>query len=132
MNDVDTIDGVIGRSARRRHSVELKAQVLDACEQPGASVAAIARLHGLNANVVHRWRSQQRGYARTAEEAALAAPAAQSFVSVHVKGDVAAATMPPPPSDIRIELRRGACTATVLWPVASAPSCAAWLSEWLR
>ncbi len=132
MNDVDTINGVVGRSARRRHSLELKAQVLHACEQPGASVASIARLHGLNANVVHRWRSQQRGQSKTAAEPTLAALAAQSFVSVNVQGDVAAAAVPPAPTDIRIELRRGACTATVLWPVASASSCAAWLREWLR
>lgn len=41
---------------RRRHSAELKALVLDECAQPGASVAAIAMAHGINANVVHKWR----------------------------------------------------------------------------
>ena len=44
------------RAPRRRHSEELKARVLQACVQPGASVAAVAQVHGLNANLVHKWR----------------------------------------------------------------------------
>jgi transposase len=60
MNDVDTIDGVVKRATRRRHSAQFKAQVLEACRQPHASAAAIARLYNLNANVVHRWRADDR------------------------------------------------------------------------
>ena len=43
---------------RRRHSEELNAQarLLAACAEPGASVAAVAQAHGLNANLVHKWR----------------------------------------------------------------------------
>ena len=40
---------------RRTHSPEFKAQVLAACRQPGASIAAVALAHGLNANVVRKW-----------------------------------------------------------------------------
>ena len=43
-------------ASRRRHSVELKAKVLAACDEPGTSVAAVAHAHGLNANLVHKWR----------------------------------------------------------------------------
>lgn len=43
---------------RRRHSKELKAQVLAECAQAGASVAGVALAHGLNANVVHKWRRE--------------------------------------------------------------------------
>jgi transposase len=32
---------------------------LAACEEPGASVAAVAQAHGLNANLVHKWRRCQ-------------------------------------------------------------------------
>jgi transposase len=42
---------------RRRHSAELKARVLGECAQPGASVARVALSRGINANVVHKWRS---------------------------------------------------------------------------
>jgi len=38
---------------RRRHSDDLKTQVLRECSQPGASVVAITLRHNLNANLVH-------------------------------------------------------------------------------
>jgi transposase len=41
---------------RRRHSLEFKERVLAACAEPGASVAAVARLFELNDNLVHRKR----------------------------------------------------------------------------
>ncbi|WP_299790224.1 transposase [Ramlibacter sp.] len=44
------------KRTRRRHGTELKAQVLGECAQPGASVASVAMSHGINANVVHKWR----------------------------------------------------------------------------
>lgn len=43
-------------ASRRRHSAEFKAKVLAACNEPGASVAAVALAHDLNANLVHKWR----------------------------------------------------------------------------
>jgi transposase len=45
---------------RRRHGDDLKAQMLSECEMPGASVAKVAMAHGINANVVHRWRQLAR------------------------------------------------------------------------
>jgi transposase-like protein len=41
---------------RRRHSSVLKARVLAACARPGALVTRVAMEHGLNANLVHKWR----------------------------------------------------------------------------
>jgi transposase len=38
---------------RRRFSADFKAQIVAACNQPGASVALA---NGLNANLVHKWR----------------------------------------------------------------------------
>jgi len=46
-------------TSRRRHSAELKAKVLAACAEPGASVAAVAHAHDLNANLVHKWRRRR-------------------------------------------------------------------------
>ena len=40
--------------SRRRHGPELKRQVLAECAAPGASVAKVSMLHGLNANLVHK------------------------------------------------------------------------------
>ncbi len=44
------------RITRRRHSAKLQAQVLRDCARPRASVASVAMSHGMNANVVHKWR----------------------------------------------------------------------------
>ena len=44
-----------GRRTHRTYSREFKAEMVAACLQPGASVAALALSHGMNANVVHRW-----------------------------------------------------------------------------
>lgn len=45
---------------RRKHSLELKAAVVEECRRPGVSVAAIALAHGLNANLVHQWMRNAR------------------------------------------------------------------------
>ena len=103
------------KRTRRCHSAELEAKVLGECAQPGTSVASVALSHGINANVVHKWR-------RLAGAAPL--PVA-SFVSV-------ALPAPTCPADIRMELRRGAMSMTITWPAAAAADCAAWMRELLR
>ena len=45
---------------RRWHSVEEKRRVVEETLQPGASVARVARAHGVNANQVFAWRRQYR------------------------------------------------------------------------
>jgi len=44
------------RRARRWRSVSEKRQIVDLTLEPGASVALVARAHGLNANQVFKWR----------------------------------------------------------------------------
>ena len=109
--------------ARRRHSRELKTEVLAACAEPGASVAAVALAHGLNANLVHKWR---RG-----KDCGLALRASTTTTV----GEFIALPLPKlaaPACDIRIELRRGPTAVTVSWPVAAAGECAVWLGQWLK
>ena len=62
---------------RRRHGATLNAQILAECERPGASIAAIAMAHGVNANLVHKWRAR----AAKRQDIAVTAPNA-SFVPV--------------------------------------------------
>src|SRR5438093_6671865 len=70
---------------RRRHGAELKAKVLAECDEPGASVAAVAQSHGLNANLVHKWR-RDRQHRVQAMEAAPAGDklAGTSFVALQL------------------------------------------------
>jgi transposase len=107
------------KRTRRRHSAELKAKILVECARPGASVAAVALAHGINANVVHKWR-------RLAAGDAMPAPAA-AFVSIPLPVPMAG-----PAADIRVEIRHGATSMAVTWPIAAAAECATWMRELLR
>ena len=131
---------------RRRHSAELKAKVLSACNEPGASIAAVALSHGLNANLVRKWlvgRGLKRAgipapVAVKASVAAapllaadarfvpieLAVPAAARAAAVR-QADIAAAVLEP----IHIELRRGPLHLSVRWPSSTVEDCTAWLRE---
>ncbi|AZE56906.1 Mobile element protein [Pseudomonas synxantha] len=40
---------------RRSYSKSFKAQVIQECAQPGASIASVALSHNLNANLIHKW-----------------------------------------------------------------------------
>ena len=43
-------------NTKRRHSAAFKRKILELTEQPGAPVAAVALEHGVNANLVFKWR----------------------------------------------------------------------------
>ncbi|MEK8034799.1 TSUP family transporter [Ideonella sp. DXS29W] len=80
----------------------------DECSSPGASVASIALAHGLNANLVHKWRREARDV-KVSDDAAEQA----AFVPVTLT-----APMPAPRADVRIELRRGPVSVNVEWPLS--------------
>lgn len=131
---MDTIDtsAAAGRG-RRQHSIEFKQRVVQACRQPGISIAAVALSHGLNANLLRRWVVQHGTAPALLAAPEPLVPSAPSthdsegqFVPVRLEKDR------PPAADIRIELRRGQSSASVSWPVCAADACAAWLREWLR
>ena len=94
------------------------------CGVAGASVAKVAMAHGINANVVHRWRQ----LAREGGHATAAMP--REFVPVAI----AAPTSLPNQScrNIEVELRRGAVTMKVIWPSSATADFAAWARELLR
>ena len=122
---------------RRRHGAELKAKVMAACNEPGASIAAVALSHGLNANLVRKWLVG-RGLKRAGIQAPVTvmAPTAANvpppvdapllatdarFLPIEL-GTSAQATRAEPvrqtditpaaPEPIHIELRRGALNRT--------------------
>jgi transposase len=130
---------------RRRHSGELKAKVLAACEEAGASISGVALAHGLNANLVRKWRT-----GRGVKRAGVAATAAVNKLSPAPLGgtrEFIAIEMPAPPKAaarvatdpaesapaaeplIHIELRRGPLHLNVRWPTSAADDAAAWLRE---
>lgn len=134
------------RSQRRVHGAEFKAQVLAECQQPGASVAAVALAHGLNVNLLRKWlvgRGIKRAglaASRTVTPKLTSADDTSSpslrFIPVEI---APAAGMPPAAEpeqaqtpaaeDIHVELARGATRLSVRWPSSQAAACVAWLRE---
>jgi transposase len=109
------------RTRVRAYPPEFKARLVAESEQPGASVAKVALAHGLNANMLHTWRRDARG------SGGGPADRKPEFVPLPLSAPV-----PPTGAAIRIELRRGATSIAVAWPVEAADSCAAWMRELLR
>ena len=111
---------------RRHHDDGFKQQVLAECSAPGASVARVALSHGINANLVHTWRREAR------DKAAVAAPSPPPPEPAAFIAMAMAPSPAPVVGDIRLELRRGATTVSVTWPLGALGECAAWLREVLR
>ena len=110
---------------RRRYSPQQKAQILAQCDAPGASVAKVAMAHGINANIVHGWRKLAR------QGDTSMGLVQREFVPVAV----APARAPEARTSaerIEVELRRGALTIKVAWPMTAAADLAAWTRELLR
>ena len=84
-----------GKRSRQFRSVEQKRQMVQETLAPGASVAIIARRHGVNANQLFSWRMQyRRGVlelvnASAAEESALVPIAVAPMEAPHGRREVA-------------------------------------------
>ncbi len=58
---VDSVGmGKVEGRRRQRRSIAEKRRIVELAMQPGASIARIAREHGVNANMVHYWRKLYR------------------------------------------------------------------------
>jgi transposase len=120
---MDIKQGVAGRR-RRRHSAEFKARLIEECRRPGVSMASVAMANGVNANLLRSWVARDGAAGRSSPAPVIAAK--EEFIALPLVAGPAAV------ADIRIELRRGATTVTIVWPARAAGECAAWLREWLR
>jgi transposase len=124
---------ITGQSLRRSHRTytpAFKAQLVAACQQPGVSIAALAGQHGMNANVLHRWRKehQQNGSHRLVKPHLPNSPALAAFVPVPLSA------APPVAKEqaISIELRKGALSMVVTWPACAAADLASWTAAVLK
>lgn len=89
------------RDGRCIYDPQARSELVRASRQPGASLARIARLCGMNANVLSNWvRQSERGKAGAVGATAnvVELPAASAFVAVEV-----GSTAPPTPAP-RLEL----------------------------
>ncbi|QNI02384.1 transposase [Halomonas sp. SH5A2] len=109
---------------RRRFTAEFKASVVEACQQPGASVAGIALEHALNANLVHKWIREAR------RMVTVSAPPA--FVPVPMTSTTTLTSTPHQEAEpIRLSLPSPKGTVTIEWPLSDAQGCRALLRDLL-
>jgi transposase len=85
------------RNGRRRYDPASKRRLVEACVQPGVSLAGVAMQHGVNANLLRKWvagqqRQQGNGVAVGAIECVT-----EVFVPVVELSGVAGAPEPPVP-----------------------------------
>ena len=75
-----TVAGLTGIS-RRQHEKSFKAELVEQCMVPGASVAAVALAGGINANLLFKWR---RDHLRSQRLSSEASSSSAVLVPVHV------------------------------------------------
>ena len=94
---------VVIAGTRRAWSREEKQAILAELDEPGATVSAVARRHGLHSSLLFRWRR-----ARLAESRAGAMPPQPAFVPLALPAPVGPAPETQPrPGVIEIELSGG-------------------------
>ena len=83
------------RNGRRRYDPVSKQRLVEACLQPGVSLAGVALRHGVNANLLRKWVAGQQQRQRNGVAVCAIDRAAEAFVPVVEQRGVAG---PPEPS----------------------------------
>jgi hypothetical protein len=96
---------------RNSYPKPLKAQIVQECLQPGASVASVAMRHGINANVVRKWLPSKL------DNAVANLPAFVPF-------QLAPKAQANPETSVSIEIPCEQGALTVTWPAADPAGCA--------
>lgn len=91
---------------RRDHSPELKHELVRQCLLPGASVSSIAMAHGINANLVFKWRREHR--AAEAAGAGLAQASAPLLLPITLASTTPSDAVSAPPMPTSCAPRTGA------------------------
>jgi transposase len=93
------------------------------------SVASVARNHGINHNILHRWLRElpDPAPARLPQATHKAVPA---FIELPIADSIAPAVVTA--DTVHVEIQRGDLSVKLRWPAVAAPACAQWLLELLR
>lgn len=102
---------------RRRHSRAFKEQVIAETKAPGASLAGVAIRHGLNPNLVQKWRRTLQSVSQT-DFVQLPTPISTPTIDV--------------PVTVRIEVPTPKGTLVVHWPVSELAQSVTWLRALTR
>lgn len=108
---MDTSEQVRARECKRRfRTVEEKRRIVEEALQPGASVARVARAHGVNANQLFTWRRlyrQGRLEAKIGETPALLPVRVIGASIAEAERSAAASTRRTPSGMIHVEVPKG-------------------------
>ncbi|MUF06478.1 transposase [Pseudomonas sp. CCM 7893] len=115
------LSGSFMQPQRRSYSKSFKAQVIQECAQPGASIASVALSHSLNANLVHKWIRVQMQKTMALQPAFIPLP----LQPIGARSEATSST-------ICLEIPHPRGTVKVNWPTESAAACATFLRDLLR
>ena len=110
------------QSRRRVHSPAFKAHLVALCQDPATSVAAIARAHNINDNMLHRW----------IREAQAKTPATPSFIALPTSAEVVRPIQQDSAGHIQVTLQGKQINLSMQWPLHDAQGCATFIREVLR
>ena len=113
---------------RRRYGAQFKAMVLAQYNEPGMSVAQVAMSHGINDNVVHRWRQLVRQQRTSTPSARPSSEQPAGFVPLALPVPDA----PEAKTEVRLDIKRGVVTIGVAWPEKALGELAGFVRELLK
>ncbi|WP_425525655.1 IS66-like element accessory protein TnpA, partial [Xanthomonas hortorum] len=115
------LSGYFMQPTRRTYSKSFKAQIIQQCAQPGASIASVALSHSLNTNLVHKWIRLQTQKSTILQPAFVPLPVSLTSANLH-----------PAASNICVEIHHPRATIKVNWPTENAAACATFLRDLLQ
>ena len=88
----------------------------------------------MNANVLHRWlkEHQRSGCHQLVAHSPAATQKITSSIPAFVPVQLPAAKPQPETQEIKIDLRKGALSMVVTWPLSAAAECASWAAAILK
>jgi transposase len=107
-----------------------------ACQVPGASIAAVAGAHGMNANVLHRWLKEHAlsGCHGLSDggDASRSNLALQQHIPAFVPVQLPTPLPEPETQAIEVDIRKGALTMRIKWPSSGGADFASWAASILK
>jgi transposase len=94
------------RNGRRRYDPVSKQRLVEACLQPGGSLAGLAQRHGVNANLLRKWVAEHQCQQRNGVAEGAIDRAREAFVPVVELCGVAGRPEPPVPAPIQHPVHR--------------------------
>ena len=121
----------------RTYSGEFKAELVAACQVPGASIAAIAGAHSMNANVLQRWLKEhaRRGchdQHSIESDASRANVSLRSQTPAFIALQLPARNPEPVAQAIKVDIHKGALTMSITWPGSASAEFASWAASILK